>query len=155
MSIEIERKYLVKNNNWIPKTSHIIKQGYLNRDKDRVVRVRIFDNAGYITIKGKTKGIERSEFEYEIPLSDAEQLLNMCEKPILEKKRSIVIFDTKKWEIDQFQGENEGLVIAEIELENINEVINLPPWIGIEVSDDPKYYNSNLIYNPYSNWIIK
>ena len=152
MSNEIEKKYLVISNNWKAESSHTIIQGYLNKDKNRVVRIRIFDDTAFITIKGISIGIERAEYEYEIPLNDGYELLKLCYIPILEKKRSIVLFDNKKWEVDEFKGDNDGLVVAEIELERIDEDYALPPWIGKEVSNNPRYFNSNLIDLPFKNW---
>ena len=152
MSNEIEKKYLVISNDWEEESSHTIIQGYISKDKNRVVRIRIFDDAAFITIKGISIGIERAEYEYAIPLEDGYDLLKLCHLPILEKKRSIVLFDNKKWEIDEFMGENEGLVVAEIELESIGENYALPPWLGKEVSNDPRYFNSNLIDLPFRNW---
>lgn len=154
MAKEIERKYRLKNNNWKSqvKTSHTIKQGYLNLEPTRTVRVRIIDNKALLTIKGKNIKTTRLEFEYQIPIDDALQLLQLCEKPLLEKTRHEVHLDNLIWEIDEFEGDNQGLTIAEVELQNENQKINLPPWIDQEVSHDPRYYNSNLIKKPYKNW---
>ena len=150
MGQEIERKFLVKNDDWKKFVSeqYAITQGYLNSDPERVVRVRIRDDKGILTIKSKTIGISRQEFEYEIPISDANALIDLCEKPLIEKVRNIIVFEAKKWEVDVFYGENKGLVVAEIELDFAEEQINLPDWIGKEVSQDPKYYNANLFKNP-------
>ncbi len=150
MGKEIERKYLLKNNNWKTLVSReiVIKQGYLNSTPERTVRVRVFDDKGVLTIKGKTVGITRKEFEYDIPLSEANELMELCEKPIIEKVRSIVKINDQTWEIDEFKGSNDGLIIAEIELESETLTIDLPEWIGLEVSSDPRYYNSNLAKHP-------
>jgi adenylate cyclase len=152
MAKEIERKFLVELN-WLDNTSILstanITQGYLS-DKP-TVRIRIQDKLAYITIKSENKGITRNEFEYEIPLSDAMLMMKMCGKTI-SKKRISVDYDTKHWTIDVFYGDNNGLVVAEIELQDENEEFELPPWIIEEVSDDKKYYNSNLIENPYKDW---
>ena len=154
MGVEIERKYLLKNNDWkkLIASSFKIKQGYLNSNIKRTVRVRIIDNKGFLTIKSKNIGITRSEFEYEIPFKDAVSLLDLCEKPILKKTRNLVVFENRTWEIDDFEGVNKGLVIAEIELTSEKESLIIPTWIGKEVSDEAKYYNSSLITNPFKNW---
>lgn len=152
MATEIERKYLVISNDWKADKVHTIVQGYLSKDKERIVRIRIYDSFAYITIKGITKGISRAEYEYEIPLQDGLELLKICIRPIIEKKRSIVEYKKKKWEIDEFAGDNSGLIIAEIELEDQEDKCELPPWIGKDVSDDARYYNASLIENPYNTW---
>ena len=154
MSKEIERKYLLKNNDWrkLSTSSFKIKQGYLNSNIERTVRVRRIGDKALLTIKSKNEGITRSEYEYEIPVEDAISLLDLCEKPIIEKTRSIVVFENKTWEIDEFEGENKGLIIAEIELSSENEEFIVPSWIGKEVSDDERYYNSSLILNPFCRW---
>lgn len=150
MAKEIERKYLLKNNSWksLVSKSHTIQQGYLNSDPEKTVRVRILDDKGILTVKGKNIGISRLEFEYDIPLEDAIELIKLCDKPLIEKTRNIVVLDFQTWEIDEFGGANDGLVIAEIELETEDTKIELPSWIGDEVSHDPRYYNSNLLKNP-------
>ena len=146
MGKEIERKYLLKNNNWrsLVSESYSIEQGYLNTDPEKTVRVRIKDNKGILTIKGKNKGISRLEFEYPIPLEDAKELINLCTKPLLIKTRNLVALDNQLWEIDEFGGYHKGLILAEIELSSEEEIVKLPDWIGKEVSNDPRYYNSNL-----------
>ena len=154
MGLEIERKFLLKNSDWEKwinqKTS--IKQGYLNSDIERTVRVRTTDKVALITIKGKTENTSRQEFEYEIPFEDAESLLKLCETPLIEKTRLIIKYQGRVWEIDRFEGENEGLLIAEIELAREDEEVVLPSWIGEEVSHDARFYNSALIKNPFKNW---
>jgi adenylate cyclase len=152
--IEIERKFLVFNNDFVKESFDCfkIKQGFLCNDIHRVVRVRIAKSKGFLTIKGKNIGIERVEWEIEIPLNEAEILLNLCKKPILEKKRYLVNYQSFIYEIDVFQGINQGLIVAELELKNINQSFEKPSWLGKEVSDDARYYNSNLIENPYCNW---
>lgn len=154
MGIEIERKYLVKNDDYRNLAKGILYvQGFLNSQKERVVRVRIIGEKGFLTIKGPTKGISRLEFEYEIPVWEAETLLDkLCEKPIIKKYRYTFSHAEHIWEVDEFLDENEGLVIAEIELDNENQKITLPDWIGDEVTSEPAYYNSNLIRNPFCNW---
>ena len=154
MGIEIERKFLVKDETWnseVEKEIHI-KQGYLNSNKERTVRVRIKGKRGFLTVKGKNTNATRKEFEYEIPLSDAEEMLLLCEKPIIEKIRSEVVYENKRWEIDVFSGENQGLIIAEIELSTESEQFEIPQWLGQEVTQDTRYYNSNLINHPFLKW---
>ena len=154
MGIEIERKYLLKNEDWRSEVASrtIIKQGYLNSDKERTVRIRVRNEKGYLTIKGESKNATRQEFEYEIPISDAESLLLLCKKPIIEKTRHLVLVDDKTWEIDDFAGENKGLILAEIELETEEEKVRIPSWVGEEVTQDSRYFNSNLITHPYSRF---
>ena len=154
MGKEIERKYLVKNQDWKSLADGVYyKQGYLSTVKERTVRVRTIGEKGYLTIKGVTVGVTRSEFEYEIPAEEADQMLdNLCEKPIIDKYRAKVEYKGLTWEIDEFHGENEGLVVAEVELKSEDQVIELPEWIGEEVSGDPRYFNSNLIKHPFSQW---
>jgi len=154
MAKEIERKYLIDTAAWVPQDAGIhFKQGYLNSQKERVVRVRIEGDRAKLTIKGITKGVTRAEFEYSIPVEDASLLLdNLCEQPLIDKHRHKEVHFGKTWEIDVFHGENEGLVVAEIELTSETEAITLPSWIGAEVSSDPRYFNSNLLKNPFSTW---
>lgn len=154
MAIEIERKFLLKNSDWRNQTSKEIeiKQGYLNSNKNRTVRIRVKGNIGLMTVKGKTINASRKEFEYQVPLEDAKEMLQLCEQPIIEKIRFEIQHNQKVWEIDEFIGINEGLIIAEIELDDEDEMFELPSWIGAEVTLDPKYYNSNLVENPYSQW---
>jgi adenylate cyclase len=154
MANEIERKFLVNVKAWVPQDAGIhFKQGYLNTQKERVVRVRIEGSRAKLTIKGITTGITRAEFEYAIPLEDASILLDqLCEKPLIDKHRHKEQHGAHTWEIDVFHGENEGLVIAEVELESADVHPELPPWAGAEVSSDPRYFNSNLLKNPFSTW---
>lgn len=154
MGIEIERKYLIKRNSYRNcSTGDLYKQGYLLSDPKRVVRVRIYNNKGYLTIKSKAVGFTRYEFEYEIPVKDAEEMLDLlCEKPIIEKHRYKYEYMGFTWEIDEFHGHNEGLVLAEIELENENTAFLKPDWVGDEVTGISKYYNSNLIKHPFTVW---
>ncbi len=154
MPKEIERKFLLKNGNWKSRfTSRtIIKQGYLSTKKERTVRVRIFGEKGFLTIKGETVGMTRLEFEYEIPVQEAKELLLLCEKPFIEKERFIVSMEKIKWEIDIFEGDNEGLELAEVELEDENQTVEIPDWIGEEVTFDNRYFNSSLVKLPYKNW---
>ncbi len=154
MPQEIERKFLVKNDSWKAEAykSITIKQGYLNSNPDRTVRVRITNEKAYLTIKSKSQGISRQEFEYEIPLDEAKELINLCEKPLIEKTRHKVKQGIHTWEVDVFDGKNKGLIIAEIELSDEEESFDKPNWIGKEVSDDNRYFNSNLIAKPFIYW---
>ncbi len=154
MPIEIERKYLIANNDWEPLVinSFSIKQGYLNLAPERTVRVRIKENSAFITIKGKTKGICRAEFEYPIPLQEAVQLILLSEGSLIEKVRYEISYEGNIWEVDLFSGENKGLIIAEIELPSESHHFKIPQWIGKEVSEDARYYNANLVTTPYLNW---
>lgn len=154
MAREIERKYRVNTELWRPADAGVLyRQGYLSSAKERVVRVRIAGDDGFLTIKGVTRGVSRLEFEYAIPLGDAAVMLDeLCERPLIEKIRYREIFAGQPWEIDVFQGDNDGLVVAEVEMENPDDRIELPPWAGAEVSNDPRYFNTNLAANPYKNW---
>ncbi|MDE5871375.1 MAG: CYTH domain-containing protein [Muribaculaceae bacterium] len=146
MAFEIEYKYLVENDGYKVRATDVcrISQGYLCRDPERTVRVRIKDDKGFLTVKGKNHGAIRFEFEYEIGLEDAEKMLQMCVAPILEKTRYIVPFDGHIWEVDEFSGCKAGLVTAEIELTSEDEVYSIPDFIGENVTGNPAYYNSNL-----------
>lgn len=146
MALEIERKFFVIDDKYkaLATGKREIKQGYLSRAKERTVRIRIADNAAYITIKGVNRGSVRQEFEYEIPVPDAMQLLALCVPPIVEKTRHLVPWEGRTWEVDEFHGPNTGLVLAEIELPDKEAIVSLPPFVGTEVTDDPRYYNSNL-----------
>ncbi|MGD9181426.1 MAG: CYTH domain-containing protein [Desulfobacterales bacterium] len=152
MAKEIERKFLVKEGSWRNQKGTRYRQGYLNSVKERVVRVRTIDDKGYLTVKGLTVGASRLEFEYEIPRQDADQLLEICEKPLIEKTRYNVVEGEFVWEIDEFFGENQGLIVAEVELESEDQEFPRPAWVGEEVTGDPRYFNSNLIKNPYKMW---
>jgi len=152
MPVEIERKYLVIGDKWKQGKPVRICQGYLNRDKERTVRVRISGEKAFLTIKGMNIGATRAEYEYEIPVSHAEELLKICDGPVLEKNRYVVVFDNMKWEVDEFLGENEGLIVAEVELTSTDQSFNCPQWLGREVTDDPRYYNSNLCIHPFRKW---
>ncbi len=155
MAKEIERKYLVINNNWqnnIIRKS-VYRQGYMSSNKNCSVRIRISENRATINIKSATLGITRDEYEYEIPLDDANEMLDkLCTKPLIEKTRHYVKENDSTWELDVFSGDNEGLIVAEIELDDADQLIKLPDWAGKEVSDDPKYYNVCLVNNPYKDW---
>ena len=150
MSKEIERKFLVNKKLFKPESEgQYIAQGYLSSTPERTVRVRIKNHRGYLTVKGKNIGISRSEFEYEIPEADAKELLELCEPSIIVKRRYIVNVEGSMWEVDVFEGDNEGLIVAEIELKSEDEHFNKPDWLGKEVSFDKKYYNSNLSKHPF------
>jgi adenylate cyclase len=162
MKAEIERKYLVKKPAWRSHKKRLESQspdigvrycqGYIPSSNGTTIRIRIIGKQGYLTIKSKTVGYTRAEFEYLIPLHDAQEMLNnLCLKPLIEKFRYKIKADNLTWEIDEFLGENVGLIIAEVELENEHQQINLPPWIDREVQDK-KYFNSYLVKHPYSQW---
>lgn len=152
MGTEIERKFLVTGSDWQTAEPTYYCQGYLNRDRSRTVRVRIAGDNGVLTIKGPTIGASRPEFEYGVPLEDAKAMLELCDGPIVEKNRRVVEHAGLDWEIDEFLGDNEGLVVAEVELESEDQAIELPPWVGKEVTDEFRYYNSNLSKTPFKTW---
>lgn len=154
MAKEIERKFLVKATEYRNLAEAVnYKQGYICNTHNKVVRIRIAGPKAYITVKGASKGYTRDEFEYEIPADDAKMMLdNYCEKPLIEKTRREIVFAGKTWVVDEFGGENQGLVMAEIELLFAGEPFEIPEWIGAEVTGDSRYYNSNLVLNPYKNW---
>lgn len=154
MGIEIEKKFLLTGTEWKQlATGTAYRQGYLNSVKERTVRVRTINDQGFLTIKGVSVGATRLEYEYEIPLEDANALLDeLCEKPLIEKNRYKVNFCGFTWEIDEFFGENDGLIVAEIELESEDQAFEKPEWVGEEVTGDSRYFNSNLINNPYTKW---
>jgi CYTH domain-containing protein len=153
VATEIERKFLVKEGPWREASAKTYRQGYLSTVKERTVRVRTIDDKAYLTIKGISVGASRLEFEYEIPVEDAEELLDkLCEKPLIEKSRHKLDHGGLTWEVDVFFGDNEGLIVAEVELQSENQVFEKPDWVAEEVTSDPRYYNANLIKNPYGNW---
>ncbi len=154
MAKEIERKFLVVGDAWrkLAKGTHY-RQGYLNSIKERTVRIRTIDDKAFLTIKGPTIGVTRMEFEYEIPHNDCVEMLTyLAEQPIIEKIRYKIALDGLIWEIDEFLGVNEGLIIAEVELQSEDQAFSKPKWIGEEVSSDPRYFNSNLVKQPYTSW---
>lgn len=154
MAKEIERKFLIDLKK-IDKleNGYNIKQGYIKTEDKTVVRIRINDKEAFLTIKGANIGATRLEYEYPIPISDAKDILrNLCKKPIIDKTRYEIKYDNHIWEIDIFHQENDGLAIAEVELTNENEAIELPNWIIKEVTNEYKYCNSNLLENPFSKW---
>lgn len=154
MGREIERKFLLANDDWKAGVSRAVsmKQGYLNSAKQRTVRVRIAGEQAFLTIKGPVTGVTRPEFEYEVPVTDGLAMMALCEQPVIEKTRHYVEVGAHTWEIDVFAGANEGLVVAEIELDAEGENFIHPGWLGTEVSADVRYYNSSLILEPYLSW---
>ncbi len=155
MAIEIERKFLLANDNWRALVSKSInyRQGYLNSDEHSSVRVRVSDDTAKLNIKSATIGAQRHEYEYDIPADDAHELLNtLCHKPLIEKIRHLVVIKQHTWEIDEFLGENQGLYVAEIELSQVDEFFEKMSWVGEEVTEDVRYYNNQLTKNPYSRW---
>lgn len=154
MGEEIERKFLVLGDGWRERASGVrYRQGFLSTEPARTVRVRVAGSRGTITVKGKNVGARRAEFEYEIPVADAERMLDtLCERPLIEKVRYTVRKGSHNWEIDIFEGDNAGLIVAEVELGSEHETFEEPEWLGPEVTDDPRYFNSNLVANPYRTW---
>ncbi|ARO87737.1 CYTH domain-containing protein [Nitrosospira lacus] len=156
MNKEIERKFLVEDKNadsWRNAIYSEIRQGYLSVDKQRTVRVRIAGDSAYLTIKGITAGATRAEYEYPIPVAHAREMLDdLCLRPLIEKRRYRVGYGGLVWEVDEFYGDNAGLIVAEVELKSAQQVFDRPPWAGEEVTDDPRYYNANLVNHPYTKW---
>lgn len=154
MSTEIERKFLVSGDDWRDgDPGRRIRQGYLSVDPARAVRVRTAGDRAWLTVKGATSGVSRQEFDYPIPLADAQQMLDtLCHQPLIDKTRHNIRHGVHLWEVDEFHGANDGLVIAEIELGSETESFERPSWLGPEVSDDPRYYNVNLFRYPYRDW---
>lgn len=154
MGIEIERKFLVVSNEWKRLAEPVfMRQGYICSLPGRVVRVRIEADSAMLTMKGKSSGISRGEWEYAIPLMDAEELLrDLCEQPLIEKKRYRIAINGLVWEVDEFLGDNAGLIVAEVELLSEEQNVILPNWVGEEVSHDHRYANANLFKHPYTRW---
>ena len=153
MGIEIERKFLVCSDDWrILGTPVHYAQGYLVADGIRNVRVRIAGEEGFLTVKGASKGMSRLEFEYSIPFDEAVMMLRLSATPVIEKFRTRILYHGKIWEVDEFEGENKGLIMAEIELTSEEETFAVPHWIGEEVTSDLRYYNSRLAIQPFRNW---
>ena len=154
MGKEIERKFLLTSDAWRALAKGTAyRQGYLNSAKERTVRIRTVGDKAFLTIKGLSVGVTRSEYEYPIPFDDCNAMLdNLAEKPLIEKKRYKIAAGGFIWEIDEFFGENQGLIVAEVELQSEDQAFDKPAWIGEEVSGDPRYFNSNLIKHPYSRW---
>ncbi len=151
MGVEIERKFLMSGDGWksAVESSARLQQGYLSTSAKATVRVRIYDDSeAVLTLKGKPEGLARAEFEYAIPLEDARELMEMAKPNIVEKRRHKVSFGDHLWEIDVFEGQHEGLVLAEVEMQSVEEHVQLPAWIGREVSDDDRYANASLSRNP-------
>ena len=154
MGLEIERKFLVIGTAWQVLAAGVLtRQGYLSSAAERTVRVRIAGDQGFLTVKGKSRGLSRAEFEYAIPVEDAAAMLDrLCEKPLIEKTRYRVPFGAHTWEVDEFHGANAGLVVAEVELASADEEPALPPWVGREVSQDARYFSANLVKRPFTTW---
>lgn len=155
MGKEIERKFLLHHEKWqqLEKpTGELYRQGYLLTDPQKTIRVRVTPTKGFITIKGITVGATRLEYEYEIPLSEAGELLDNFSAAVLSKIRYKIVYQHKTWEVDEFLGDNAGLLVAEIELESEEEAFETPEWVSHEVTGDPKYYNANLTITPYKDW---
>ena len=155
MAIEIERKFLVSGDSWRENASdgHDLRQGYFPIDDKCSVRVRVEQGHASLNIKSRTLGVCRNEYEYAIPLGDAEEMLaHFCQRPLIEKTRYRVLHRAHTWEVDVFAGENAGLIVAEVELNSAEEVLALPEWVSREVSDDARYYTVCLMKHPYSKW---
>ncbi len=153
MGVEIERKFLLRDGRWRggPPGERLV-QGYLSRDPARTVRIRIAGERAYLTIKGATQGARRAEFEYPVPLDDAQAMLALCDGPLVDKIRHAREHDGLRWEIDEFLGDNLGLVVAEVELASEDQRFESPPWLGPEVTGDVRYYNSHLAVHPFTRW---
>jgi adenylate cyclase len=155
MGVEIERKFLLADCTWRRqvRTRSKFIQGYLSSTPERTVRVRVCDQQAWLTIKGINRGATRAEYEYPIPVADALNMLtNLCEQPLIEKWRHTLSYQDHEWEIDEFDGANSGLIVAEIELQHEQEKFARPSWLGAEVTHDRRYFNSQLIAHPYSQW---
>jgi adenylate cyclase len=155
MAVEIERKFRVINDDWRAAvcTSTLLRQGYLANTTRASVRVRLAGEQGWLSVKAMTPGRTRAEYEAAIAAADADEMLSrLCESPLIEKWRHIVAHDGNRWEVDEFLGENAGLVIAELELRSETQVFALPGWLGAEVTDDQRYYNFRLAQQPYRHW---
>ena len=155
MGTEIEKKYLILNDDWRKNADEgiYIVQGYMGSNEKSSVRVRINGDTANLNIKSKTIGIQRSEYDYAIPVDEAKEILDtLCDRPFIEKTRFLVMHEGHEWEIDVFSGDNEGLIVAEVELDSVEEKFSLPDWVGDEVSNDPRYYNVCLVTNPFKDW---
>jgi len=155
MGVEIERKFIVNKQRWeeaVKSEPYYLRQGYLLTDADKTIRVRETSSKGFFTIKGISSGASRQEFEYEIPVEEAKELLNSFSISELSKYRYEIYFAGKLWEVDVFHDANEGLIVAEIELNSEDELFELPDWVTEEVTNDPRYYNSNLTLLPFKKW---
>ena len=155
MALEIERKFLLRDDSWRAQVqlSEPMRQGYLSRDEHSAIRVRITGEQAHINVKHSLDGIHRLEYEYDIPLDDADEMLDkVAQRPLIEKTRHEIKIGAHTWEIDEFFGDNAGLIVAEIELGDADEAFERPPWLGEEVSQDTRYFNSNLAVHPYKRW---
>lgn len=155
MATEIEHKFLIVNDDWREQVMRSVeyRQGYLSNNKHASVRIRIAGDIANINVKGMTVGVQRPEYEYPVPLADANEMLDqLCMRPMIEKIRHFVEYGGKIWEIDEFSGDNAGLIVAEIELESVDEVFEIPGWAGADVSGVERYYNVALVQYPYSQW---
>ena len=157
MALEIERKFLIDPQLWaqeVPEESRQLRQAYLSDDPDKTIRVRTAGSKGYLTIKGRPKGISRQEYEWEIPVAEAHEIINNFATNVVEKTRHYITYRGKLWEVDEFEGLNKGLMVAEIELQTEEERFEKPAWLREEVTQDPRYLNSRLAKNPYQQWQI-
>jgi CYTH domain-containing protein len=154
MALEIERKFRVVNNSWREHSRAVrVTQAYICNQPEKTIRLRIINEEAFLTIKSENTGLVRSEFEYPVLLADAEEMIRLfCAGQMINKTRHLLTCKGKLWEVDEFHGYNQGLVIAEVELEHADEKVELPDWIGEEVTGDPRYYNVNLVSHPYSKW---
>lgn len=153
VATEIERKFLVRDRRFLDGDVGVpFRQGYLSRDPDRTVRVRVAGEQGFLTIKGRPNGASRPEFEFEIPLDEARDLLGLCAGLLIEKTRHRIDYAGLTWDVDVFSGANEGLIIAEVELPSEDHAVEMPDWVGEEVTGDVRYYNSRLVERPFSTW---
>lgn len=158
MATEIEHKFLIVNDDWREQVMRSVeyRQGYLSNNKHASVRIRIAGDIANINVKGMTVGVQRPEYEYPVPLADANEMLDqLCMRPMIEKIRHFVEYGGKIWEIDEFSGDNAGLIVAEIELESVDEVFDIPGWAGADVSGVERYYNVALVQYPYSQWVAE
>jgi len=154
MALEIERKFLIRDDSWRDQADEgtVYRQGYLCTGRGRTVRVRLAADRAWLTIKGKAEGLARAEYEYPIPVDEAREILDLCLPTIIDKTRYLVEHAGWTWEVDIFHGENEGLIVAEVELDRADAVVELPSWVGLEVSHDSRYKNSRLTSLPFSRW---
>lgn len=158
MAIEIERKFLLRDDSWrsAAQTSQVFRQGYLNNETRCSIRVRTTNDQAWVNIKSVTIGAQRQEFEYEIPVSDGNTMLStLALRPIIEKRRHFIELGHHLWEIDEFFGDNSGLIVAEIELQSPDESFERPGWLGKEVTEDVRYYNTSLCRHPYKDWVLQ
>ena len=155
MGTEIEKKYLIVNDDWCKNADDGIYmvQGYMGTNEKSSIRIRIHGDTANLNIKSSTIGITRSEYDYPVPVDEAKEILEtLCDRPYIEKTRFHVMHEGHEWEIDVFAGDNDGLIVAEVELDSLDEEFALPDWAGDDVSDDPRYYNVCLVTHPYKDW---